>query len=116
MQALIAVTGRLPDLSTIAAPVLALLSSGGVLSDSLRTRAALAAFPVDRSPRQGIACCLMPRLPAGMASSRSAVLREDPVMFEFMATSGSTIRCALQSGGEAGHALRRCGIPAQVRR
>ncbi len=45
LQALIAVTGRLPDLSTIAVPVLALLSSGGALSDPLRTRAALAELP-----------------------------------------------------------------------
>lgn len=45
VQALIAVTGRLPDLSTIAAPVLVLLSSGGALSDPLRTRAALAELP-----------------------------------------------------------------------
>lgn len=45
LQALISVTGRLPDLSTIAAPVLTLLSSGGALSDPLRTRAALAELP-----------------------------------------------------------------------
>jgi pimeloyl-ACP methyl ester carboxylesterase len=45
LQALIAVTARLPDLSAIAAPALALLSAGGALSDPLRTRAALAALP-----------------------------------------------------------------------
>lgn len=45
LQALIAVTDRLPDLTTISAPVLALLSSGGALSDPLRTCAALAALP-----------------------------------------------------------------------
>jgi pimeloyl-ACP methyl ester carboxylesterase len=45
LQALIAVTGRLPELSNIAAPVLALLSSGGTLSDPRLTRAALAALP-----------------------------------------------------------------------
>lgn len=45
LQALIAVTGRLPDLSAIAAPVLALLSSGGAFSDPQRTRAALALLP-----------------------------------------------------------------------
>jgi len=45
LQALIAVTDRLPDLRTIATPVLALLSSGGALSNPLRTRAVLATLP-----------------------------------------------------------------------
>lgn len=45
LQAVIAVTARLPDLSAIAAPVLAMLSSGGALSDPLRTRSALAQLP-----------------------------------------------------------------------
>jgi esterase len=45
LQALIAVTGRHPELSAIGAPVLALLSSGATLSDPLVTRAVLAALP-----------------------------------------------------------------------
>lgn len=45
LQSVIAVTGRLPELATISAPVLALLSSGAMLSDPARTRAALAALP-----------------------------------------------------------------------
>lgn len=45
LQAVIAVTAPLPDLSAIAVPTLAMLSSGGALGDPLRARAALTALP-----------------------------------------------------------------------
>jgi len=45
LRALIAVTGRWPDLAAIPVPVLALLATGGALSDPQRTRAVLAALP-----------------------------------------------------------------------
>lgn len=44
LQALIAVTRRLPDLATIRIPVLALLSAGSTFSDPVRTRALLTAM------------------------------------------------------------------------
>jgi pimeloyl-ACP methyl ester carboxylesterase len=45
LRALIAVTRELPELSTIAVPVLALLASGSRFTDPVRTEAALAALP-----------------------------------------------------------------------
>jgi pimeloyl-ACP methyl ester carboxylesterase len=45
LQALIALTGPLPDLARIGAPALALLAAGGTFSDPQRTRAALARMP-----------------------------------------------------------------------
>jgi pimeloyl-ACP methyl ester carboxylesterase len=45
LQALIAVSGPLPDLSRIRAPVLALLSGRSTFTDPARTRRALAAMP-----------------------------------------------------------------------
>ena len=44
LQALIAVTRRLPDLATIRIPVLALLSAGSTFSDPVRTRELLSAM------------------------------------------------------------------------
>jgi pimeloyl-ACP methyl ester carboxylesterase len=54
LQALIAVTGRLPDLSAVRTPVLALLSTGSTFSDPVITERMLAAL--DR--------CRIVRLPA----------------------------------------------------
>ena len=45
LQALIAVGGRLPDLSAIRTPVLALLSTGSTFSDPMITERLLARFP-----------------------------------------------------------------------
>jgi pimeloyl-ACP methyl ester carboxylesterase len=45
LQAMLAVTGRLPELSSIAAPVLALLSAHSTLTAPRLTRAALGALP-----------------------------------------------------------------------
>ncbi len=45
LQALIAVSGRLPDLSAITIPILALVSTGSALSDRVITERLLARFP-----------------------------------------------------------------------
>jgi len=51
LQDLLAVTAALPDLSALRVPTIALLSSGGVLSDSELTEKHLAAMPDCRIER-----------------------------------------------------------------